>query len=174
MIENNAVFCAFEKARCKQKRYLAYNTTYSKNITSPLVNEVAVAMFLGAFGWQTTMIYVVSGIVLGCLGGIVLGQMHLEPYLSDWVKQVQSQSDQQSAEWEKDDTAFSRRLPIIIRDAWQIVRNVLLYVLIGIGIGAFMHGFVPEGFFNVKITTISLIVASGYIVIRYFNSIFRQ
>ena len=148
MIENNAVFCAFEKARCKQKRYLAYNTTYSKNITSPLVNEVAVAMFLGAFGWQTTMIYVVSGIVLGCLGGIVLGQMHLEPYLSDWVKQVQSQSDQQSAEWEKDDTAFSRRRPIIIRDAWQIVRNVLLYVLIGIGIGAFMHGFVPEGFFE--------------------------
>ena len=105
-------------------------------------------MLLGAFGWQTTMIYVVSGIVLGCLGGIVLGQMHLEPYLSDWVKQVQSQSDQQSAEWEKDDTAFSRRLPIIIRDAWQIVRNVLLYVLIGIGIGAFMHGFVPEGFFE--------------------------
>ena len=50
-------------------------------------------MFLGAFGWQATMIYVVSGIVLGCLGGIVLGQMHLEPYLSDWVKQVQSQSD---------------------------------------------------------------------------------
>lgn len=117
-------------------------------ITSPLVNEVAVAMFLGAFGVQATMIYVVSGIVLGCLGGIVLGQMHLEPYLSDWVKQVQAQSEQQSAQWEKDNTAFSRRLPIIIRDAWQIVRSVLVYVLIGIGIGAFMHGFVPEGFFE--------------------------
>ncbi len=117
-------------------------------ITSPLVNEVAVAMFLGAFGVQATMIYVVSGIVLGCLGGIVLGQMHLEPYLSDWVKQVQAQSELQSAQWEKDNTAFSRRLPIIIRDAWQIVRSVLVYVLIGIGVGAFMHGFVPEGFFE--------------------------
>ena len=48
-------------------------------ITSPLVNEVAVAMFLGSFGVQATMIYVVSGILLGCIGGIVLGRMHLEP-----------------------------------------------------------------------------------------------
>ena len=105
-------------------------------ITSPLVNEVAVAMFLGSFGVQATVIYVVSGILLGCLGGIVLGRMHLEPYLSDWVKQVQAHSEQQSAQWEKEDTCFSERLPAIVSDAWQIVRSVLLYVLIGIGIGA--------------------------------------
>ena len=117
-------------------------------ITSPLVNEVAVAMFLGSFGVQATLIYVLSGILLGCVGGIVLGRMHLEPYLSDWVKQVQAQSEQQSEQWEKDNTTFFQRLPTIISDAWQIVRSVLLYVLIGIGIGAFMHGFVPEGFFE--------------------------
>ena len=74
--------------------------------------------------------------------------MHLEPYLSDWVKQVQAQSEQQSAQWEKDNTTFFQRLPVIIGDAWQIVRSVLVYVLIGIGIGAFMHGFIPEGFFE--------------------------
>ena len=117
-------------------------------ITSPLVNEVAVAMFLGSFGVQATMIYVVSGILLGCIGGIVLGRMHLEPYLSDWVKQVQAQSEQQSEQWEKENVAFFQRLPVIIGDAWQIVRSVLIYVLTGIGIGAFMHGFVPEGFFE--------------------------
>lgn len=117
-------------------------------ITSPLVNEVAVAMFLGSFGVQATVIYVTSGILLGCLGGIVLGRMRLETYLSDWVKQVQAQSEQQSEQWQKDSTTFFQRLPIIIRDAWQIVRSVLLYVLIGIGIGAFMHGFIPEGFFE--------------------------
>ena len=117
-------------------------------ITSPLVNEVAVAMFLGSFGVQATVIYVVSGILLGCIGGIVLGRMHLEPYLSDWVKHVQAQSEQQSEQWEKDNTTFFQRLPTIIGDAWQIVRSVLLYVLIGIGIGAFMHGFIPEGFFE--------------------------
>ena len=117
-------------------------------ITSPLVNEVAVAMFLGSFGVQATMIYVISGILLGCIGGIILGRMHLEPYLSDWVKKVQAQSEQQTEQWEKDNTTFFQRLPTIIGDAWQIVRSVLLYVLIGIGIGAFMHGFIPEGFFE--------------------------
>ena len=116
-------------------------------ITSPLVNEVAVAMFLGSFGVETTVIYVVSGILLGCIGGIILGRMHLEPYLSDWVKQVQAQSERQSAQWEKDNTTFIQRLPAIVGDSWQIVRSVLVYVLIGIGIGAFMHGFIPEGFF---------------------------
>ena len=117
-------------------------------ITSPLVNEVAVAMFLGSFGVRATMIYVISGILLGCVGGMVLGRMRLEPYLSDWVKQVQAQSEQQSAQWEKDHTTFFKRLPTIIGDAWQTVRGVLIYVLIGIGIGAFMHGFIPEGFFE--------------------------
>ena len=74
--------------------------------------------------------------------------MHLEPYLSDWVKQVQAQSEQQSAQWEQDNTTFFQRLPVILGDAWQIVRSVLVYVLIGIGIGAFMHGFIPKGFFE--------------------------
>ncbi|MGM9633795.1 MAG: permease [Alloprevotella sp.] len=122
--------------------------TLSFLITSPLVNEVAVAMFLSSFGVKATMIYVGSGILLGCLGGMVLERMHLEPYLSDWVKQVQAQSERQTAGWEKDHTPFVQRLPAIVGDAWQIVRGVLVYVLIGIGIGACMHGFVPEGFFE--------------------------
>lgn len=122
--------------------------TLSFLITSPLVNEVAVAMFLGSFGIKATLVYVISGILLGCAGGFVLGRMHLEPYLSDWVKQVQLQSEKQTAEWEQERTSFMQRLPIVIRDSWRIVRGVLLYIFIGIGIGAFMHGFVPEGFFE--------------------------
>lgn len=122
--------------------------TFSFLITSPLVNEVAVAMFLGSFGVHATVIYVVSGIVMGCLGGMVLGRMRLEPYLSDWVRQVQAQSEDQTVKWEKGNVAFLQRLPTIISGAWHIVRSVLVYVLIGIGIGAFMHGFVPEGFFE--------------------------
>ena len=122
--------------------------TLSFLITSPLVNEVAVAMFLGLFGIKATLVYVISGILLGCVGGFVLGRMHLEPYLSDWVKQVQLQSEKQTAEWEQERTSFMQRLPIVIRDSWRIVRGVLLYIFIGIGIGAFMHGFVPEGFFE--------------------------
>lgn len=122
--------------------------TFAFLITSPLVNEVAVAMFLGSFGLKITLIYVLSGILLGVIGGVVLGRMKLHPYLSDWVKQIQANSSAQADSWEKEHTSFLKRLPAIVRDATQIVRGVLVYILIGIGIGAFMHGFVPEGFFQ--------------------------
>lgn len=117
-------------------------------ITSPLVNEVAVAMFIGAFGVRLTVIYVVSGILLGTVGGFVLGKMKLERYLTDWVKQMQSMSSSKSDQWESEHTPFVKRLPSIVREAWGIVRGVLLYIIVGIGIGAFMHGYVPEGFFE--------------------------
>ena len=122
--------------------------TFAFLITSPLVNEVAVAMFLGSFGIKVTAIYVVSGILLGMIGGVVLGRMRLDPLLTDWVKQIQVQSSAQAAEWESEHIGFIQRLPQILRDSWNIVKGVLVYVLIGIGIGAAMHGFVPEGFFE--------------------------
>lgn len=122
--------------------------TFAFLITSPLVNEVAVAMFLGSFGLKVTLIYVVSGILLGVIGGFVLGRMKLENQLSDWVRQIQAQATTEAEAWEKEHTSFWKRLPSIVRNAWGIVRSVLIYILIGIGIGAFMHGFVPEGFFE--------------------------
>ena len=122
--------------------------TFAFLITSPLVNEVAVAMFAGTFGWYITTVYIVSGILLGCIGGFVLGRMKLDAYLSDWVKQIQQMSLTESGIWEKEHTPFFQRLPSIVREAWGIVKGVLLYIFIGIGIGAFMHGFVPEGFFE--------------------------
>lgn len=122
--------------------------TFTFLITSPLVNEVAVAMFLGSFGLKVTVVYVVSGILLGMVGGILLGRMRLEPLLSDWVKQIQTQSTKQIEVWDSEHVSFTRRLPVILREAWSIVRNVLIYVIIGIGIGAMMHGYVPEGFFE--------------------------
>lgn len=122
--------------------------TFAFLITSPLVNEVAVAMFLGSFGVRITIIYVVSGIVLGMLGGILLGRMRLDRYLSDWIKAIQRQSEEQTGVWEAEKTSFFDRLPSIVRGSWNIVRGVIIYVLIAIGIGAAMHGFVPDGFFE--------------------------
>lgn len=122
--------------------------TFAFLITSPLVNEVAVAMFLGSFGVKVTLIYVVSGIVLGIIGGFVLGKMNLERYLTSWVKNIQSSSDKETSQWQKDNTKFIKRLPTIISGSWDIVKGVLLYVIIGIAIGAAMHGYVPEGFFE--------------------------
>ncbi|MEG1621904.1 MAG: permease [Alistipes sp.] len=122
--------------------------TFAFLITSPLVNEVAVAMFLGSFGLRATLIYVVSGILLGMVGGFVLSCFRLERYLSPWVQQIQVESEAQTSVWTGQHTPFLQRLPAIAKDSLTIVRGVLLYVLIGIGIGAAMHGFVPEGFFE--------------------------
>ncbi len=122
--------------------------TFSFLITSPLVNEVAVAMFLGTFGVKVTVIYVLSGILLGTIGGIFLGRFRLERFLSAWVIKIQQQSIAETQAWIADNTSFWKRLPDILKDSWEIVSGVIIYVLAGIAIGAGIHGFVPEGFFS--------------------------
>ena len=122
--------------------------TFAFLITSPLVNEVAIALFLGTFGLKITLVYAFSGIMLGVIGGYVLGKFKLDNYLSEWVKQIQTNANVESVAWEGEKTPFVKRLPVIVKDAWNIVRGVLLYIIIGIAIGAFMHGYVPEGFFE--------------------------
>lgn len=117
-------------------------------IASPLVSEVAIAMFLGSFGVKATLIYIISGTILSMIAGYILGKMKLEAYLSDWVKMAQQQSNTQSEQWKAERTSFIKRLPTIARESWGIVRGVLLYIIIGIGIGAAMHGYIPEGFFE--------------------------
>lgn len=122
--------------------------TFSFLITSPLVNEVAVAMFLGLFGLKATLIYALSGILLGTVGGFVLGKLNLDRYLSNWVKEIQAKAEHKEEQWEEEHTPFIERLPIIINEGWNIVKKVLLYVIIGIAIGAAMHGYIPENFFT--------------------------
>lgn len=121
--------------------------TFAFLITSPLVNEVAIAMFIGMFGIKATVIYATSGILLGTIGGWLLGKFNLEPLLSDWVKKILD-SKMQQVEYEEEKLSFRQRLPEITRGAWEIVRGVVLYVVIGIAIGAAMHGYVPENFFG--------------------------
>jgi len=121
--------------------------TFSFLITSPLVNEVAIAMFLGLFGIKVTLIYALSGILLGTFGGWLLGKFHLEPLLTDWVKNILANAEKSSAEYEEEKRTFRQRFPEITKSAWDIVKGVLLYIIIGVGIGAAMHGYVPENFF---------------------------
>lgn len=121
--------------------------TFSFLITSPLVNEVAIAMFLSMFGLKVTIIYAISGILLGTFGGWLLGKFHLEPLLTDWVKNVLANTQKVNAAYEEEKRTFRQRLPEITRNAWDIVKGVLIYIIIGVGIGAAMHGYVPENFF---------------------------
>ncbi len=126
--------------------------TFAYLITSPLVNEVAVAMFLGTFGVKATLIYAGSGIILGVVGGFILGKLKLDRYLSPWVQQIQANAEAEQIEWDENKTSFIERLPSILRDAWGIVRGVLVYVIIGIAIGGAMHGYVPEDFFTEQLS----------------------
>ncbi|HCM75426.1 MAG TPA: permease [Cytophagales bacterium] len=122
--------------------------TFAFLITSPLVNEVAIAIFLGMFGLKTTLVYIISGILLGVISGVILSKMNLEPLLTDWVHNVWKQAKAEQEAFAAEKTSFVQRLPSICREAFGIVKSVVVYVLIGIAIGAAMHGYVPEGFFE--------------------------
>lgn len=121
--------------------------TFTYLITAPLVNEVAIAIFAGAFGFKVTAIYVASGIVLGIIGGFVLGKLKLEKHLSSWVQNVIA-NVQTEEELQEENLTLIQRFPGILKEAFNIVKGVSLYIIIGIAIGALMHGFLPTGFFE--------------------------
>ncbi len=121
-------------------------------ISSPLVDAVSVAMFLGMFGWKVTIVYVVSGIVLSMTAGYILGKMKLEHLLTDWVKKILENKQIADENYQEEKQTFVQRLPGIGKEALGIVKGVSIYILIGIAIGGLMHGFIPTGFFEQYIT----------------------
>ena len=122
--------------------------TFAFLVTSPLINEVAIALFIGTFGLKVTIIYVISGILLGVTSGMILGKLKLEYLLTDWVKKVWQDSERENDKFRAEKLSFVKRIPFIINDAWGIIKSVAIYVVIGIAIGAGMHGYIPEGFFE--------------------------
>lgn len=121
--------------------------TFSFLITSPLVNEVALAMFAGLFGIKFTLIYAFAGIALGTVGGWFLGKLNLEKHLSPWVQQLIANKSKENQTFEEQSAPFRDRLKSVIKEAFAIVKSIIIYVVIGIGIGAAMHGYIPENFF---------------------------
>lgn len=121
--------------------------TFSFLITSPLVNEVALAMFAGLFGIKFTLIYAFTGIILGTVGGWFLGKLNLEKHLSPWVQQLIANKSAANQSFEEQGVPFSERLKSVLKEAFAIVKSIIIYVIIGIGIGAAMHGYIPENFF---------------------------
>lgn len=117
--------------------------TLSFLITSPLVNEIAIAIFLGMFGLYTTVVYVITGVLLGAVGGLLMSQFGLERMLTPWAKETMGSAPTPGVV-----RAVHFRFGEVVRESASIVRSVVLYVLVGIGIGAAMHGFVPAGFFE--------------------------
>ena len=122
--------------------------TFSFLITSPLVNEVAIGLFVGLFGVKTTVIYVVSGILLGTVSGFILQNLKLERFLTPWVKEVLASAQREQDVFQEEKQTFTQRLPVICLEVSKIIKGVFPYVIAGIAIGALMHGYIPEGFFE--------------------------
>jgi hypothetical protein len=120
--------------------------TLSFLITSPLVNEIAIVLFLGIFGLKVTLIYALAGIFVGTMVGFVLSKMKLEDQLEDWVKEQIKEKISQAAL--KDKRRFSERFSEIKDEAIDTFKKIIPYVLGGVAIGGLIHGFVPTGYFE--------------------------
>lgn len=122
--------------------------TFAFLVTSPLVNEVAIGLFIGLFGLKTTVIYMISGILLGSLSGFILQKLKLEKHLTPWVKDVLASSQKEQDRFILEQESLINRLPVIWDEVRKILKGILPYVIIGIAIGGLMHGYIPEGFFE--------------------------
>ena len=114
--------------------------TFSFLTATPVVNEVALVMLFGLFGWKVAGLYLTTGLIIAILAGILIGRLKLERYVEDFVWQIkvgQAATGQEKPSW-------TQRF----REAWEstkeIVSKVWLYVVVGIAIGASIHGYVPE------------------------------
>ena len=132
------LFIGFIEAR------IPLGVTFAFLITSPLINEVALALFVGMFGLKITLLYVIAGILIGMIGGFAIEKLHLERYVEDFVWEIHSKKQY----GEKKVRSFGKIFRIISVEAFEITRKIILYVLVGVGLGAFIHGFVPQGFFE--------------------------
>tara|TARA_R110001583_G_scaffold9319_8_gene44398 strand:- start:1352 stop:2182 length:831 start_codon:yes stop_codon:yes gene_type:complete len=122
--------------------------TFAFLITSPLVNEVAVGLFIGLFGVKMTLIYVFSGVLLGTISGMVLQKLKLESYLTPWVKDILANAQKEQDDFIADKSSLRARLPIIWAEVLKILKGIVPYVIVGIAIGGLMHGYIPKGFFE--------------------------
>ncbi|MFH1785568.1 MAG: permease [Candidatus Micrarchaeota archaeon] len=124
-------------------------TAFSFLVTSPLVNEYMVILMFGFFGFEVTAAYVAVGILLGVVSGIFISQMNMEKYL---VKDITTSN--KTSKTEKKFSSFAKRLIFGYNEAKNITNKLWFWVLLGVGAGAIIHGFIPE-------ELITSIVSSG-------------
>ena len=115
--------------------------TFSFLISSPMVNEVAIVLLWGLFGWKITAIYIGTGLLVAIVGGLVIGKLKLERWVEEYVYQMHL-GEAQFLQTQ----SFRDRLEYARFNTKDILGKVWLYVLVAIGIGGFIHGYVPQDF----------------------------
>lgn len=116
--------------------------TFSFLIAAPMINEIAVVLLLGLFGWQTALLYVGTGLTIAITAGFVIGRLKVERFAENWVYEIHSNNPgrQETA------PVFRERIQSGYSAVSDIVSKVWPYLLAGIGVGAGIHGYVPENF----------------------------
>jgi len=114
--------------------------TFAFLISSPMVNEVALIMLWGMFGWQIALIYLGTGLLVAVVAGIVIGRLKMEKHVQDYVWQMQVGNA------EIVEQSWPQRLDYARDYTGGLLRKIWPYVVVGIGIGAFIHGYVPQDF----------------------------
>jgi uncharacterized membrane protein YraQ (UPF0718 family) len=117
--------------------------TFSFLVSAPMVNEVALALLFGMFGWKVAALYLLLGLAVAIVAGVVIGKLGMEPYLEDWVRAMQAT---QSAAYAGETLHWAERIDAGVAHVKDIVGKVWPYILAGIGLGAAIHGYVPQDF----------------------------
>lgn len=116
--------------------------TLSFLIAAPMINEIAVVLLFGMFGWKVALVYITTGLLIAIVSGFVIGKLKLERFVEDWVYKMQAtQMDMPEMEMVFTDRIMAGKAAVV-----EIVWRVWPYVLAGIAVGAGIHGYVPEGF----------------------------
>jgi len=114
--------------------------TFSFLISSPLVNEVALILLLGLFGWKIALLYMVSGVLIAIFAGVLIGALHLEHLLEDYS----TYSDESSAITSVQ--SFGERCRVAAQSTAALLKYITPFIVLAIAIGGLIHGFVPEEF----------------------------
>jgi uncharacterized membrane protein YraQ (UPF0718 family) len=118
--------------------------TFSFLIAAPMINEVAVVLLFGLFGWETALIYMSTGLIIAIISGYTISRLKLEKYVEDWVYQIKV--NHLETEEPQFDKPFTQRIIAGYDAVKEIVGKVWIYIILGIAVGAGIHGYVPENF----------------------------
>ncbi|MHB8930384.1 MAG: permease, partial [Melioribacteraceae bacterium] len=104
--------------------------------------EVALVLLFGLFGWKTALLYMSTGLLIAMISGYIIGRLKLERFIEPWVYEVKAGH----LEMEEEKISFTKRITAGIDAVKEIVSKVWTYIVIGIAVGAGIHGYVPENF----------------------------
>ncbi len=131
------LFIGFLEAR------IPLGVTMAFLIASPMINEVAVVVLASAIGWKYAALYVAAGLVVGVLGGLLIEGLKLEKWVEEYVWKIRMGE----TALQKANNSLKARLAYAREQVREILGRIWIYVLVGIGIGAILHGFIPQSFF---------------------------